>query len=113
MTIDHGLDNLLAADIDGISYWYQEEPHIPFEPLPPVRQRRPISTAGNRMIMAAPLIYAAAAYGIVRGVKKKVIWSFFLGFFFHGDRNAGRLGDIPGHLGLPALHAYWARRRFR
>jgi hypothetical protein len=72
VAIDHGLDNLLAADIDGTSYWYQEEPHLPFEPLPPARQRRPISTAGNRLIMAAPLIYAAAAYGIARGINRRL-----------------------------------------
>jgi hypothetical protein len=70
VTIDHGLDNLLAADIDGISYWYQEEPHIPFEPLPPACQRRPISTAGNRLTMAVPLLYATAAFLAGRGIKK-------------------------------------------
>ena len=72
VTIDHGLDNLLAADIDGISFWYQEEPHVPYEPLPPASRRSPISTVGNRLMMAAPLLYAAAAYGIARGIKGRL-----------------------------------------
>jgi len=74
VTIDHGLENLLAADIDGTSYWYQQEPHRPFEPLLPVRQRRPVSTAANRLMMAAPLACAAAAYGIARALGLGQAW---------------------------------------
>jgi hypothetical protein len=71
VTLDHGLDNLLPVDMDGTTYWYQVEPHEPFSPLPPARERRPISTAKNRLIMAAPLAYAAAVYGVWRGIKSR------------------------------------------
>ena len=71
-TIDHGLDNLLPADIDGTTYWYQEEPHVPFGPLPPARERHPVPATANRLIMAAPLAAAAVAvYGAGRAVKRK------------------------------------------
>jgi hypothetical protein len=72
VTIDHGLDNLLPADIDGTTYWYQEEPHVPFAPLPPAKERQPVPTAANRLIMAAPLAATAAAvYGVHRKIKAK------------------------------------------
>jgi len=71
-TIDHGLDNLLPADIDGTTYWYQEEPHVPFGPLPPARERHPVPAIANRLIMAAPLAAAAVAVcGAGRAVKRK------------------------------------------
>ena len=70
LTIDHGLDNLLPADIDGTTYWYQEEPHVPFAPLPLPHKRRPVPTAANRLIMAAPLAGAAASWGIARGIRR-------------------------------------------
>jgi D-arabinan exo alpha-(1,3)/(1,5)-arabinofuranosidase (non-reducing end) len=71
VTLDHGLDNLLPVDMDGTTYWYQIEPHQPFDPLPSARERRPIPTVKNRLIMAAPLAYCAAACGILYGVKSK------------------------------------------
>jgi hypothetical protein len=71
VTIDHGLDNLLPADIDGTTYWYQVEPHVPFPPLPPARKRRPVPTATNRLIMAAPLACAAAAFLAGRSIRRR------------------------------------------
>ena len=71
VTIDHGLNNRLPAVIDGTAYWYEEEPHRPFGPLPPAGERRPVGTAGNRIIMAAPLAYGAAAWWIIRGLIKR------------------------------------------
>jgi hypothetical protein len=70
VTLDHGLDNLLPVDIDGTAYWYQEEPHVSFGPLPPASERRPIPTASNRLIMSVPLASAAAVCGIARVIKK-------------------------------------------
>jgi hypothetical protein len=70
-TIDHGLDNVLPADIDGTTYWYQEEPHLPFSPLPPANERRPIPTASNRLIMAVPLATAAASFVVGRSMRRR------------------------------------------
>jgi hypothetical protein len=39
--VDHGFDNLIAADYSSVAYWYQEEPHQPYPTLPPSPQRRP------------------------------------------------------------------------
>ena len=41
VTLDHGLDNSMAADYVSVAYWYQPEPHAPFPELPPSRARRP------------------------------------------------------------------------
>lgn len=41
VTIEHGHANHRADDISSTAYWYQLEPHKPFEPLPPVEQRLP------------------------------------------------------------------------
>lgn len=41
VTIEHGHANHRADDISSTAYWYQLEPHKPFEPLPPVEDRLP------------------------------------------------------------------------
>lgn len=40
VTIEHGHANKRADDYASVAYWYQEEPHKPFD-LPPVQQRIP------------------------------------------------------------------------
>ena len=42
MTIEHGHANCLSDDYASVAYWYQTEPHQPFEPMPPVGERLPI-----------------------------------------------------------------------
>ena len=37
--LDHGLHNGMEGDICSVAYWYQQEPHAPFPPLP--TDRRP------------------------------------------------------------------------
>jgi len=37
--LDHGLHNSMEGDISSVAYWYQQEPHAPFSPLP--ADRRP------------------------------------------------------------------------
>lgn len=41
VSIEHGHANLQSNDYSSTAYWYQTEPHKPFEPLPPAVQRRP------------------------------------------------------------------------
>jgi len=41
VTIEHGHANKLTLDYSSTAYWYQTEPHKPFEPLLPVAQRLP------------------------------------------------------------------------
>lgn len=41
VTIEHGHANHRADDISSTAYWYQLEPHKPFDPLPPVEERLP------------------------------------------------------------------------
>lgn len=39
--IEHGHNNNLTLDIASVAYWYQEEPHKPFPPLPSKEERAP------------------------------------------------------------------------
>lgn len=39
-TIEHGHANNLTLDLSSVAYWYQEEPHKPFRPLPDRSKRR-------------------------------------------------------------------------
>jgi hypothetical protein len=41
VTIEHGHANGLENDYASTAYWYQTEPHAPFEALPPVADRLP------------------------------------------------------------------------
>lgn len=41
VSIEHGHANLQENDYSSVAYWYQTEPHKPFPPLPPVRERLP------------------------------------------------------------------------
>ena len=39
-TIEHGHNNNFSNDYSSVAFWYQAEPHAPFEKLPPVEERR-------------------------------------------------------------------------
>jgi hypothetical protein len=41
VTIEHGHANGRGDDISSVAFWYQAEPHKPFEPLPEVARRIP------------------------------------------------------------------------
>lgn len=41
VTIEHGHDNNRADDWSSVAYWYQSEPHKPFDPFPGVKKRLP------------------------------------------------------------------------
>ncbi|HOK09578.1 MAG TPA: DUF2961 domain-containing protein [Candidatus Hydrogenedens sp.] len=43
VTIEHGHANDRSDDFSSVAYWYQTEPHIPFEPLPAPEDRLPQS----------------------------------------------------------------------
>jgi hypothetical protein len=73
VTIDHGLDNLLPATYDGTAYWYQKEPHGPFDELPRPRERRPLSTVPNRIIMGSPVIAGALIAAAARRARKTAL----------------------------------------
>lgn len=42
VTIEHGHDNGRSDDWSSTAYWYQTEPHKPFDPILPVSERLPI-----------------------------------------------------------------------
>ncbi len=42
VTIEHGHNNHRSDDVSSTAYWYQEEPHRPFGPLPKVADRMPL-----------------------------------------------------------------------
>lgn len=42
VTIEHGHANCHASDYSSTAYWYQTEPHRPFEPMPPAEERLPL-----------------------------------------------------------------------
>jgi hypothetical protein len=43
VTIEHGHANSLSNDYASTAYWYQAEPHRPFEPMLPVEARLPLT----------------------------------------------------------------------
>lgn len=45
-TIEHGHANNFENPYSSVAFWYQTEPHKPFPPLPPARQRLPSMPAG-------------------------------------------------------------------
>jgi hypothetical protein len=42
VTIEHGHNNHRSDDWSSTAYWYQNEPHLTFEPLPKVEKRLPL-----------------------------------------------------------------------
>ncbi len=53
VTIEHGHANRRSDDISSVAFWYQAEPHKPFDPLPPVADRVPGFRAPFRNMAAA------------------------------------------------------------
>jgi len=53
-TIEHGNANDRSDNYYSVAYWYQNEPHDPFPPLPPVEQRLPalqhVGGPGNSVV---------------------------------------------------------------
>lgn len=43
VTIEHGHDNNRSDYYSSVAYWYQDEPHRPFPPLPSVEERLPFA----------------------------------------------------------------------
>jgi len=65
VTVDHGMDNVVAADYASVAYWYQAEPHPPYPPLPSPQDRRPAFPRSN---VAQSLVILAPAAASVLGV---------------------------------------------
>ncbi|SFI29227.1 Protein of unknown function [Paenibacillus sp. UNC496MF] len=42
VTIEHGHNNHRSDDVSSTAYWYQQEPHRPFAPLPKIGKRLPL-----------------------------------------------------------------------
>lgn len=63
-TLDHGIENGMAADCCSVAYWYQDEPHEPHPPLPPAGERHLAfpwaSLAQWLLCLAVPLLVLAA-----------------------------------------------------
>ena len=58
VNMDHGLENVLKGDYCSVAYWYQEEPHAPFDELPSAPRRKPVPVWTNS---AQILLCASAA----------------------------------------------------
>jgi len=41
VSIEHGHANNRSDDYASVAYWYQDEPHKPFSPMPPMKSRLP------------------------------------------------------------------------
>jgi len=50
VTIEHGHANNRSDDYSSVAYWYQKEPHKPFEKLLPVEQRLPLPDLTHKLI---------------------------------------------------------------
>lgn len=48
VTIEHGHANNRSDYFSSVAHWYQSEPHKPFLPLPPVKQRLPFALESSR-----------------------------------------------------------------
>lgn len=53
VTIEHGHANRRSDDISSVAFWYQAEPHKPFDPLPAASERLPTFRAPFRNMAAA------------------------------------------------------------
>ncbi|TET54463.1 MAG: DUF2961 domain-containing protein, partial [Anaerolineales bacterium] len=47
VTVDHGFKNQIVGDYSSVAFWYQDEPHQEFAPLPAAAARRPVSPLPN------------------------------------------------------------------
>jgi hypothetical protein len=63
MTMNHGFENDLRCDYSSVAYWYQTEPHHPYEPLPPASARQPTPPLAN-LLQAGLAVVAPAAAGV-------------------------------------------------
>jgi hypothetical protein len=52
VTIEHGHDNWERNDYASVAYWYQDEPHKAWSPMPSVDKRLPITDLDARMAWA-------------------------------------------------------------
>ncbi len=70
--IGHGFSNDLDCDYSSTAYWYQTEPHRPFEELPPVPLRRPEPATLNLAQWALILVVPVA-------VLLALLWKLIIG----------------------------------
>ena len=71
VTLDHGLSNTMAGDYSSVAYWYQSEPHEPFDLLPSAAERRPAVPWTNPLqwlilVGSLALFFAGFVYLLVR-----------------------------------------------
>jgi hypothetical protein len=71
VAMDHGFENQLAGDYASVAYWYQAEPHAPFQALAPPAQRAPTFAWLNvlqaiLLLTALALVVALIVLGVVR-----------------------------------------------
>ena len=59
VAMDHGLENELEGDYTSVAYWYQAEPHAPFQALAPPAHRAP--TSGGLNLLQVILLLVAPA----------------------------------------------------
>jgi hypothetical protein len=62
VAIDHGFENELEGDYASVAYWYQAEPHAPFQVLAQPAERAP--TSGGLNLLQATLLLVAPALAV-------------------------------------------------
>ncbi len=69
VAVDHGFQNQMAGSYATMAYWYQEEPHLEFPPLPPSKSRRPrmawIHLIQIALCVSVPLVAATALIALI------------------------------------------------
>jgi hypothetical protein len=61
VTIEHGHDNNFENDYTSTAFWYQDEPHKPFPPMPPAADRLPTWPDGVASALEAETRFTEAA----------------------------------------------------
>jgi hypothetical protein len=71
VAIGHGFYNELACDYSSTAYWYQTEPHRPFQELAPVHLRQPHPATRNlaqsALLLAPPAI---AVFALLKSLRR-------------------------------------------
>ncbi len=69
-TIEHGHANNFENDYTSVAYWYQNEPHVPFDRLPPAAAMRPPLPEGFEEVRLAVLAAMAKLGGSVENFSR-------------------------------------------
>ena len=98
VTIEHGHANDRSDYFSSVAYWYQSEPHKPFPPLPPMRERIPFA-------LESPRGFALPVWEELNGEKIKMFEEKHSGMVFKAENLSHYLTSFYDQTGnrYPAL----------